>query len=132
MRIALEVERDLRPELMMVFLPGIDRVSHRLWGAIEPTADGSEGPFTPEQREAAATALRGYYAFTDALIGELLESYGADDLVMVVSDHGFEAGSSMIFLTGDHKTAKAIDGVIFVRGPDIVPPRDRRPVWSTT
>jgi len=128
MRIALEVERELRPDLMMVFLPGIDRVSHRLWGAIEPTDGPSGGAFTEPQRVAAATALKEYYRFTDALIGELLASYGPDDLVMVVSDHGFEAGSSMIFLTGDHKTAKAIDGVIFARGPDIVPPKQPRTV----
>jgi predicted AlkP superfamily phosphohydrolase/phosphomutase len=128
MRIALEVERELRPDLLMVFLPGIDRVSHRLWGAIEPPDDGSDGPFTPEQRQASAAALRQYYAYTDALIGELTKSFGPNDLVMVVSDHGFESGSSMIFLTGDHKTAKALNGVIFVRGPDIEPPRDRRPV----
>jgi len=127
-RIALEIDRELRPDLMMVFLPGIDRVSHRLWGALEPPADGSDGPFTPAEREASAAALRRYYAFTDALIGELSKSFGPGDLVMVVSDHGFEAGSSMIFLTGDHKTAKALNGVIFARGPDIVPPQDKRPV----
>jgi predicted AlkP superfamily phosphohydrolase/phosphomutase len=127
-RIALEVDRELRPDLLMVFLPGIDRVSHRLWGALEPPADGSEGPFTPAERDASATALRRYYAFTDALIGELSKSFGPEDLVMVVSDHGFEAGSSMIFLTGDHKTVNALNGVIFASGPDIVPPKDKRPV----
>jgi len=124
-RIALEIDRELRPDLLMVFLPGIDRVSHRLWGAIEAPADGSGGSFTPAERDICAAALRQYYAFTDALIGELSKSFGPNDLVMVVSDHGFEAGSSMIFLTGDHKTAKALNGVIFARGPDIVPPKDK-------
>jgi predicted AlkP superfamily phosphohydrolase/phosphomutase len=125
-RIALEIDRELRPDLLMVFLPGIDRVSHRLWGAVESPADGSEGAFTPAEREASAAALRRYYEFTDALIGEIAKSFGPKDLVMVVSDHGFEAGSSMIFLTGDHKTVKALNGVIFASGPDIVPPEDKR------
>jgi arylsulfatase A-like enzyme len=38
---------------------------------------------------------------------------------MVVSDHGFEAAVSMGVLTGNHKSLKAIDGVIFARGPGI-------------
>jgi hypothetical protein len=125
-RIALDVEAELQPDLMLVFLPGIDRVSHRLWGALEPEQPNS--PFTSEERVAAAEALRGYYEFTDALIGELVARYGADDLVLVVSDHGFEGGSSMIFLTGEHKSAKAANGVVFARGRDVEPPRDRRPV----
>jgi hypothetical protein len=127
-RIALTIERELHPDVLMVFLPGIDRVSHRLWGALEPESKYAQSLFTAEQREASAGALRRYYQYTDALIGELLKAYGSDDLVMVVSDHGFEAGSGMIFLTGEHKSAKSVNGVVFARGPDIVPPTDKRPV----
>jgi hypothetical protein len=127
-RIALEIERELRPDVLMVFLPGIDRVSHRLWGALEPESEYPHALFTPEEREVSANALHRYYEYTDALIGELLQTYGPDDLVMVVSDHGFEAGSRMIFLTGEHKSGKALNGVIFARGPDVVPPNDARPV----
>jgi predicted AlkP superfamily pyrophosphatase or phosphodiesterase len=32
LRIALAVEAELHPDLMMVFFPGVDRVSHVLWG----------------------------------------------------------------------------------------------------
>jgi predicted AlkP superfamily phosphohydrolase/phosphomutase len=127
-RIALEIDRELRPDLLMVFLPGIDRVSHRLWGALEPESAYPQPIFTPEQRGASAEALRRYYEYTDALIGKLLKSYGPDDLVLVVSDHGFEAGGGMIFLTGEHKSAKAANGVVFACGPDVVPPDDKRPV----
>jgi predicted AlkP superfamily phosphohydrolase/phosphomutase len=127
-RIALEIERELHPDVSMVFLPGIDRVSHRLWGALEPESKYPHPPFTPEQREVAANALRRYYEYSDALIGELLEAYGPDDLVMVVSDHGFEAGVGLLFLTGQHKTGEALHGVIFARGPDIAPPKEKQPV----
>jgi hypothetical protein len=127
-RIALEIERELHPDVLMVYLPGIDRVSHRLWGALEPDSAYPRPLFTPEQREVAANALRRYYEYNDALIGKLLERYGPDDLVMVVSDHGFEAGTGLVFLTGAHKTEKALRGVIFARGPDIAAPNDRRPV----
>jgi hypothetical protein len=127
-RIALEIERELHPDVLMVFLPGVDRVSHRLWGALEPESEYPRPLFTPEQREVAANALRRYYEYSDALIGKLLEGYGPDDLVMVVSDHGFEAGTGLVFLTGEHKSEKALRGVIFARGPDIAPPNDRQPV----
>jgi predicted AlkP superfamily phosphohydrolase/phosphomutase len=126
-RIALEVEARLHPDLLMLFLPGIDRISHVLWGALEErTAKGT--PWTPRQREAAAEALRRYYEYTDALIGVLVERYGRDDLVMVVSDHGFEAGSALGGTTGMHTSARALRGVIFARGRRIQPPPERDPV----
>jgi len=123
-RIALAVEAEIHPDLMLVFLPGIDRVSHRLWGATEPDAEPS--PFTREERAASLEALKRYYEFTDALIGRLLARYGGSDLALVVSDHGFEGGSSMIFLTGEHKSVQARNGVIFARGPGVAPPSQKQ------
>ena len=119
-RIALEVEAELRPDLMMVFLPGIDRVSHRLWGSIE-APEHYEQPLdmSPLQREAAREALYAYYDYSDALIGLLSASYDENDLVMVVSDHGFEAGSHLGDLTGVHSGEAALDGILFARGPGI-------------
>lgn len=116
-RYALEIEAAERPALMMVLLTGIDRVSHSLWGTLEPEDlyPASLRP-TPAAREAGAAALRGYYAFSDALIGRLLEGYGPDDLVMVVSDHGFAAGAGRPHRTGEHETGDALYGVLFARG----------------
>ena len=128
-RIALDVERGLRPDLLMVFLPGIDRVSHVLWGALEPPEVGGKGPaMSADERVAAAEALRRYYEYTDALIGRLVERYGPDDLVMVVSDHGFEAGSTLKATTGIHTTGKALRGLIVARGRGIEPPAAPEPV----
>ena len=70
-------------------------------------------------REWSAQALFRYYAFTDALIGRLAERYDQKDLIMIVSDHGFEAGESMSELTGAHDSRAAIDGIVFARGPGI-------------
>lgn len=119
-RVALEIERETRPDLMMVFLPGIDRVSHHLWGTLEPAElyPTALRP-TPSQREAGANALRAYYAYTDALIGRLVEPFGPDDLVIVVSDHGFEPGLHLGTLTGIHDSVAAEDGVMFMRGPGV-------------
>ena len=120
-RIALALEAALSPDLLMVFLPGIDRVSHVLWAAVEPTSAYADPPrMDAEQRSAAAEALRLYYVYSDALIGRLMQRYGERDLVLVVSDHGFEAGRALGFLSGVHKSPGARDGVIFARGPGIV------------
>jgi hypothetical protein len=121
-RVALEVQRQLAPDVMMVFLPGVDRISHWLWGNLEPE-EKYPPPLRPEpsEREAGAAALRDYYEYTDALIGRLIEGYGPDDLVIVLSDHGFEAGVSLMLLTGEHDTPAALNGVIFARGRGIAP-----------
>lgn len=119
-RIALEVERGLAPDVMLVFLPGIDRVSHHLWGMLEPEElYPTRLRPTPEQRERGRAALFAYYEYTDRLIGRLLEAYGPEDLVVVLSDHGFEGGMHLGTLTGVHNSEAAADGVLFMRGPGI-------------
>ncbi len=119
-RIALTIEAETRPDLLMVFLPGIDRISHSLWGVLEPAEEYPKylQP-TPETRKVGQDALYGYYEYTDALIEKLIEPYGENDLVLVVSDHGFEAGVGLIFLTGTHNSQKALHGVLYARGPGI-------------
>ena len=119
-RIALAAEREIRPDLLMVYFKGIDNISHLLWGTLEP-AHLYPPRLQPSaaERVAGAEALYSYYEHTDALIGRLVERYGADDLVLVVSDHGFEAGTSSLNATGVHKSPKAQQGVIFARGRGI-------------
>jgi predicted AlkP superfamily phosphohydrolase/phosphomutase len=119
---ALAIDEELHPDLLMVFLPGIDRVSHWLWGNLEP-----EELYPPrlrpsaEERRAGVRALYDYYAYTDELIGVLLARFGADDLRIVVSDHGFEGGVFFETLTGQHESEKAAEGVFYARGPGIQP-----------
>lgn len=120
LRLALEIESTEQPDVMLVFFPGIDRVSHFLWGMIEPPDAYPEGlrP-SPSERKAGAEAFKRYYEYTDALLGMLFSRYSADDLVLVLSDHGFESGVDFAMLTGSHHSQKAQDGVIFARGPGI-------------
>lgn len=119
-RIAVAAETEFHPRLAMVFLPGVDRVSHWLWGNLEPDSTYPE-PLRPEPaaKRAGAEALFAYYEYIDGLIGELVKPYGRDDLVMVISDHGFEAGVSLMLLTGNHETKGAENGILFARGPGI-------------
>ncbi len=119
-RIALAIEAEIHPALLMCLLPGIDRVSHVLWAGLEPPERYPPELRRPaDERAAMAEALEAYYVFTDALIGALAARFGPDDLVVVVSDHGFEAGSPLEFLTGAHESEHAAEGVIFARGPGI-------------
>lgn len=121
-RVALAIEAEHPQEVMFVFLPGIDRVSHSLWGNIEP-AELYPPQLQPSlgDREGGAGALRAYYEYTDRLIGLLTRPYGPNDHVLVISDHGFEAGVVMMLLTGEHETEAALDGVIFASGPHVEP-----------
>jgi predicted AlkP superfamily phosphohydrolase/phosphomutase len=121
-RIALEIEAAIHPDLLMLLLPGIDRVSHAIWAGVEPPE--LYPPYlraSPDERAALAAALEAYYVYTDALIGALVARFGPEDLVLVVSDHGFEAGVNLGFLTGAHHTEAAAQGVIFARGRGIAP-----------
>jgi predicted AlkP superfamily phosphohydrolase/phosphomutase len=119
-RMAREISRGIQPDVLMVLLPGIDRIQHYLWGVMEPAEEYPPGlQPSPEEREGGKRALFSYYEYTDALIGALLEDYGPDDLVIVLSDHGFEAGHAYMTLTGTHESGKAIHGVVFMRGPGI-------------
>ncbi len=121
-RVARGLEEDFDLDVTMVFLPGIDRISHWLWGNLEPAVHYPP-PLrpTPEERAGGADALRAYYSYTDELIGILAAEHGPEDLIIVVSDHGFEAGVSLMLLTGEHNTPAALDGVIFASGPGIEP-----------
>jgi predicted AlkP superfamily phosphohydrolase/phosphomutase len=125
-RVALELEAAIRPDLLMVFLPGIDRVSHVLWASVEdPSAYPTPPSLSPEARAFGRSALERYYEYTDALIGKLVARFAATDLVLVVSDHGFEAGygAGVPFLTGVHESDRALDGVILARGRDVARPQ---------
>jgi predicted AlkP superfamily phosphohydrolase/phosphomutase len=117
-----KIVNEERPDVTMVLLYGIDRVSHYLWGVMESPKHYTQGLIpTPETRAGGRDALFAYYQYTDALLGEIIKDYGPNDLVMVVSDHGFEAEQGMLRLTGNHTTEKAINGVIFARGRGIEP-----------
>ncbi len=122
-RITRVIDAELRPDLLMLLLPGIDRASHFLWGSLE--ADQSiyaeELRLGDREMRGGRKALEDYYIFTDALIGVLVSDFDEDDLVLVLSDHGFEAGRGMGLLTGVHEGEAALDGVIVARGAGIAP-----------
>ena len=104
---------------MMLLLPGVDRVSHHMWACLEPEGTYVNLPMSPTRRDACAAALGRYYVYVDALLGKLLTLYDAGDLVIVLSDHGFEAGVDLMVISGVHKSESALDGIFFARGEGI-------------
>jgi predicted AlkP superfamily phosphohydrolase/phosphomutase len=120
LRAALEVDRVLRPDLLMVWLPGIDRISHFFWAGVErPELYPESIRPTPKQRAEWRQSLRTYYAYTDELIGLLTSGFSQEDLILVVSDHGFEAYTGGGGKTGNHTSLVAENAIVFARGPGI-------------
>jgi len=109
---------------MLVYLPGIDRISHILWYSVEPVESIPEKNRPSEmERNVHREALRLYYRYVDAIIGRLLEGRSPDDLVIVLSDHGFELDLSESPPRGTHVSNAARDGILYMRGQDV--PRGR-------
>ena len=76
---------DTRPwDFFMMVEIGVDRIHHAFWSFHDPTHRNYE----PGNRY--RDVIRNYYQYLDDQIGELLERFGDDDTVIVVSDHGAE------------------------------------------
>jgi arylsulfatase A-like enzyme len=71
------------------------------------------------QRAALYATYRFADALADALVGVLLRGFGTQDLVLVVSDHGFENARPGDPSSGVHVTEQAIDGIVFAAGPGV-------------
>ena len=74
---------DTRPwDFFMMVEIGLDRLHHAFWRYMDPAHPRHE----PGHRY--RDVIRDYYRYLDDEIGELLERFDDDTIVMVVSDHG--------------------------------------------
>ena len=74
---------DTRPwDFFMLVEIGLDRLHHAFWRHLDPAHPRHE----PGHRHAGV--IEAYYRYLDDEIGELLERFDDDTVVMVVSDHG--------------------------------------------
>jgi predicted AlkP superfamily phosphohydrolase/phosphomutase len=77
---------DTRPwDFFMMVEIGLDRLHHAFWRFLDPTHPRHE----PGHRY--GDVIRSYYEYLDDEIGELLERFDDETVVMVVSDHGARA-----------------------------------------
>ncbi len=80
-------------ETVAVYFQGIDVASHDLerWVFGEKARNQKRRPrVEPAEVEAAFERIRAMYAFSDRLVGDLLDRVSADTDVVVLSDHGWE------------------------------------------
>ena len=69
-------------DFFMLVEMGVDRIHHGFWSYMDPTHPKYQAGNAFEH------AIRDYYRFVDAEVGELIELAPSDTVVMVVSDHG--------------------------------------------
>jgi len=79
-----------RPELMLVYIEGVDSTSH-LFGHLF-RAQSLAGELA-EQQQRFGNTVEAMYEYADRIVGRYLELLGPEDTLVVLSDHGFELGA---------------------------------------
>jgi len=82
-----ELLRSRRPELGVILLNQVDKVSHMYWKFREPEAFPE---VEPAQVERFGGAIEELYAEADRSVGKILEVIPRNAHVVIVSDHGFQ------------------------------------------
>ena len=126
MRIALNLAAEGPPsDLTMIYMGGPDVVSHRFWRFMQPEIYRDR----PTEEEVAnfGGVIEDYYAYTDQSLGQLLEAYGPDLTVVIISDHGMHPTNlnsrfdidtpTSAYLSGNHQDGPP--GVFIAAGPGI-------------
>jgi predicted AlkP superfamily phosphohydrolase/phosphomutase len=106
--------------LELVLLRGVDVVSHHYWRFHEPDAAAYAPGERPTSEEVAeyGRVVRDHYRVVDGLLGGLASASRAH-AVLVISDHGFEAGHQPFgseTVSGTHKSEAALDGILVAAG----------------
>ena len=105
-------------DLDMVFLWGIDPMSHLFWKFYEPDTWKGE-PIDPFELAANKDRIPNYYKKIDRYVGDLVAKEPADTIVVIVSDHGFGPATGLsaegLALSGDHRK----EGIILAAGGPI-------------
>lgn len=113
-------------DLSLVLLRGIDPVSHVFWRYRTP-GDNAYAGIAEDPKAAAVGAspervIDKHYQRVDRLIDSLVTP-SESHVVLVVSDHGFEArfeGAPLgIPITGHHRSDAAVDGIFLAAGGPI-------------
>jgi len=116
-------ETDPLPDLTLLYLGGTDVVGHRFWRYAYP--DAFDNRPDEAQVENFGELIEDYYVYVDGRLGRLLEAYGPETTVFVLSDHGMHAANldgrfdpdspPENVNSGDHQDAPP--GVFIAAGP---------------
>lgn len=118
-RIGLELLARERPDLLMVYVEGVDSTSH-LFGHLF-RATGLGGELAAQQQRYGHTVER-MYEYADEVVGDFLAEVDGDTTLVVLSDHGFQLGvlqddpSKTRDLRRVSERFHRIDGVLYLYG----------------
>jgi len=87
--IGLQLWRERRPDVELVYIEGVDSTSH-LFGHLFRRS-GLSGPLG-EQGRRYGRAVEEMYRYADEIVGAYLAALDDDTTLLVLSDHGFELG----------------------------------------
>lgn len=77
----------LRKGALVCVFDATDRIQHMFWRYLEDGHPAARGIEDPEH----ADAIEELYVHNDRLVGRVMEQLDDDDLLMVISDHGFDS-----------------------------------------
>jgi predicted AlkP superfamily phosphohydrolase/phosphomutase len=119
--LAMYAAAEYSPRFQLVYLKGVDRVSHRFWYEYEAGHPNfANRPPNPDLIARYQDTIPDTYRDADRLIGRLIEDLGEDDVVLLLSDHGFEAAKTGAN-SGTHGISDAsTDGIYLMAGGPIV------------
>jgi len=75
----------LRKGSLVCVFDATDRIQHMFWRYTEEGHPAAEGIVDPEHKN----AIEELYVHNDKMLGRIMEKIGKDDVLMVLSDHGF-------------------------------------------
>ena len=88
----------LRQGTLTCVFDAVDRIQHMFWHYLEADhpANGGSDVSTAEHRD----AIRKIYEHNDAIVGRVMEKLGDGDVLLVISDHGFDSFQRGVNLNG--------------------------------
>jgi predicted AlkP superfamily phosphohydrolase/phosphomutase len=89
--IGLRLWRQERPDLLMVYIEGMDSLSH-MFGHLFRAGELS-GELA-EQQAKFGTTVEEMYLYADRLVGEYIDAMDDDTTLVALSDHGFDLGTA--------------------------------------
>lgn len=119
-RVALDILKREKPDLMGVYFEETDSVGHLFVPFEPPPMPG----VTEEQVKKYGGALEAAYRHMDRVLGELIAAAGDEYNVIVLSDHGFKTGDARPRSAPPPREPGAarwhrLQGVLMMRGPQI-------------
>lgn len=122
--IALDILSRGQPDLFALYYQGIDEIGHRFAHYMPPKME----MVSDEEFQLYRGVVEEYYRYQDRQLGQVLDKLAPDTTVIVLSDHGFENGSSRPkdappYIEERPGMWHRRYGIVIFSGPDIRPGR---------